>query len=124
MQDGYSSILENIERIDTGPNGYLDLFLIHSPKPPVDVRKRVWFALERLLAEGRVKGIGVSNWYMSRIEEIKSWRKSEGAIWPPMVNQIEVSVWITFYASLTVSSYIHFASREKLFRIVRPIILS
>jgi diketogulonate reductase-like aldo/keto reductase len=89
-QDHYSSILDSIERIDFDPEGYIDLFLIHSPKPPAEVRRRVWFALEKLLAEGRVKSIGVSNWDVSRIEEMKSWGERGGAVWPPMVNQIEV----------------------------------
>ncbi|TVY76034.1 putative oxidoreductase [Lachnellula suecica] len=89
-QDHYSSVLESIQRIDPGPNGYVDLFLIHSPKPPADVRRDVWFALGKLLAEGKVRSIGVSNWDVSRIEEMKSWGERPGAVWPPMVNQIEL----------------------------------
>ncbi|KUJ16892.1 aldo-keto reductase [Mollisia scopiformis] len=103
-QDHYSSILESIQKIDPGPEGYVDLFLIHSPKPPTNVRMRVWFALERLLAERRVKSIGVSNWDVSRIEEMKTWGKRDGAVWPPMVNQIELH---PFCQQKEIVSYCH-----------------
>jgi diketogulonate reductase-like aldo/keto reductase len=65
------------------------------------VRKRVWFALEKSLAVGNVKSIGVSNWDVSRIEEMKSWGEREGAVWPPMVNQIEVRLDCLMHANLS-----------------------
>lgn len=46
----------------------------------------MWQALERLLEEGKVKSIGVSNWGIGHIEELKSFAK----VYPPHVNQIEL----------------------------------
>ena len=39
----------------------LDLFLIHWPQPMFDQYVEAWRAFEKLLAEGRVRSIGVSN---------------------------------------------------------------
>ena len=47
----------------------------------------MWQALESLYEEGRVKSIGVSNFGVGHIEELKGLAK----VWPPHVNQIEVS---------------------------------
>ncbi len=46
-------------------------------------RMEMWFALERLYDEGKVKAIGVQH-----VEEMKGWRK----VWPPLVDQLEVRV--------------------------------
>jgi len=43
-------------------------------------------ALERLLENGKTKAIGVSNFGIGHIEELKSFAK----VWPPHVNQLEV----------------------------------
>ena len=83
----YSKLLASVEKIG-GPDGYVDLFLIHSANSGASGRKEIWQALERLLEEGKTKSIGVSNWGVKHIEEIKSYAK----VWPPHVNQIEVSL--------------------------------
>ena len=46
----------------------------------------MWLALERLLEAGKARSIGVSNYGVGHIEEMKEYAK----IWPPHVNQIEV----------------------------------
>ena len=92
----YKKCLESVEKIDDGlgkggsgeGKGYVDLFLIHSPHAGTSGRKLMWQALEKLHDEGRVKAIGVSNYGVGHIEEMKSYSK----IWPPHVNQIEVSL--------------------------------
>lgn len=73
----------------SGPKAYVDLFLIHVPwiRGDIEGRKEVWQALERLHAEGLARSIGVSNFTIDHIEEMKSYAK----VWPPHVNQIEVS---------------------------------
>ena len=43
--------------------------------------------LFRLLEEGKAKSIGVGNFGVQHIEEMKEYAK----VWPPHVNQIEVS---------------------------------
>lgn len=82
----YERLLASVEKIG-GPDGYVDLFLIHSSKSGSSGRKHLWQALERLLEEGKAKSIGVSNFGAKHIEEMKEYAK----VWPPHVNQIEVS---------------------------------
>ncbi len=72
-----------------GDDAYVDLFLIHTPniKGGTEGRKELWQVLERFLAEGKVRAIGVSNYGTEELEEMKAYAK----VWPPHVNQIEVS---------------------------------
>ncbi|KAL9112858.1 MAG: hypothetical protein Q9227_002935 [Pyrenula ochraceoflavens] len=72
-----------------GSDGYVDLFLIHSPHGGQKARQDMWQALEQLKEEDKVKSIGVSNFGVSHIEEMKSYAK----VWPPQVNQIELHPW-------------------------------
>lgn len=88
----YERLLASVEKIG-GPDGYVDLFLIHSSKSGSSGRKHLWQALERLLEEGKAKSIGVSNFGVKHIEEMKEYAK----VWPPHVNQIEVSTPILFF---------------------------
>jgi diketogulonate reductase-like aldo/keto reductase len=63
---------------------YLDLYLIHWPVPKL--RLESWRAFERLLADERVRSIGVSNFLSSHLEELQRVAKVL-----PAVNQIELS---------------------------------
>ena len=81
----YDKLLASVEKIG-GPGGYIDLFLIHSSSSGSAGRKHLWQALERLREEGKVKSIGVSNFGVSHIEEMRAYAK----VWPPQVNQLEV----------------------------------
>lgn len=81
----YKKCRESVTKID-GEEGYVDLFLIHSPSGGRAGRKEMWQALERMVEEGKAKSIGVSNYGVGHIEEMREWAK----IWPPHVNQIEV----------------------------------
>lgn len=81
----YAKLLESVEKVG-GPGGYVDLFLIHSTSSGPAGRKQLWQALERLHEEGKAKSIGVSNYGVQHIEEMKAYAK----VWPPHVNQIEV----------------------------------
>ncbi|MCJ1429018.1 hypothetical protein MMC29_006931 [Sticta canariensis] len=85
----YQKCLNSIKLIDEGENGYVDLFLIHSASPGPAKRKEMWGALERLYEEGRAKAIGVSNFGVGHVEEMKGWAK----VWPPHVNQLELHPW-------------------------------
>jgi diketogulonate reductase-like aldo/keto reductase len=78
--------LDSVEKID-GKEGYVDCFLIHSPSGGKDKRKEMWQALEKLYEMGKAKSIGVSNFGVGHIEEMKAYAK----VWPPHANQIEVS---------------------------------
>jgi diketogulonate reductase-like aldo/keto reductase len=81
----YQSILESVKKLD-GEDGYVDLFLIHSPNAGKESRRLMWQALEKAKENGKVRDIGVSNYGIGHIEEIKK----IGKVWPPAVNQIEV----------------------------------
>jgi aryl-alcohol dehydrogenase-like predicted oxidoreductase len=82
--DTHSKLLESVEKIG-GSQGYVDLFLIHVPGSDAAKRKRLWASLEKLHAQGKAKTIGVSNFHISHIEEMREYAQ----IWPPHVNQIE-----------------------------------
>ncbi|KAJ5238925.1 aldo-keto reductase [Penicillium chermesinum] len=88
IESTYDKVLASVEKIG-GPGGYVDLFLIHSPKSGPAGRKHLWQVLERLHEEGRAKSIGVSNFGVGHIEEMKSYAK----VWPPHVNQLELHPW-------------------------------
>ena len=77
--------LDSVEKID-GKDGYVDCFLIHSPSGGKEKRKEMWQALEKLYEMGTAKSIGVSNFGVGHIEEMRAYAK----VWPPHVNQIEV----------------------------------
>ncbi len=61
---------------------YVDLYLIHWPKPIK--RVETWKALETLYEEGLAKSIGVSNYMVPHLQEVLDNCKIT-----PMVNQIE-----------------------------------
>jgi 2,5-diketo-D-gluconate reductase A len=64
---------------------YLDLYLIHWPVPERDRYVDTWRALEQLLAEGRVRAIGVSNFSPSHLR-----RLIDQTATVPAVNQVEL----------------------------------
>jgi diketogulonate reductase-like aldo/keto reductase len=73
---------------------YVDLYLIHWPitvKPAADIdlslptkRPETWKAMEEIYKAGKAKAIGVSNYAIKHLEEMKSY-----ASVPPAVNQVE-----------------------------------
>ncbi|WP_427042719.1 aldo/keto reductase (plasmid) [Fusobacterium sp. SB021] len=69
---------------------YLDLYLIHWPRPVkyhdnyIEKNIESWKAMEDLYKQGKVKAIGVSNFKIHHMEEI-----IENCEIKPMVNQIE-----------------------------------
>lgn len=64
---------------------YLDLYLIHWPAPSLGRFAETWRALTRLLEDGRVREIGVSNFTIDQLEEL---RATSGCV--PAVNQVEL----------------------------------
>lgn len=72
---------------------YLDMMIIHSPQPWVEVNqsdnrykegnRQAWRALEEAYNEGKLKAIGVSNFQIEYIESLMETAKVK-----PMVNQI------------------------------------
>ncbi|RZS89580.1 diketogulonate reductase-like aldo/keto reductase [Motilibacter rhizosphaerae] len=63
----------------------LDLFLIHWPLPMYDEYVETWKAFEELLASGRVRSIGVSNFTKEHLQRLFD---ETGTV--PVINQIEL----------------------------------
>lgn len=75
----YASALESLRKLQTD---YLDLLLLHQPFGDA---YGAWRALERLYEEGKVRAIGISNYYVDRMVEFANFNRIR-----PMVNQVEV----------------------------------
>lgn len=72
------SVEESMKKLQTD---YLDLMLLHQPFSDY---YGAWRALEELYDEGRLRAIGVSNFYPDRMIDIASFSRIS-----PMVNQVE-----------------------------------
>jgi len=77
-------------------HGYIDLLLMHWPGMGSDealnrrLRKECWTVMEEIYKSGRARAIGVSNYRRKHLEQL-----IEDTTIVPMVNQIEVSPYIT-----------------------------
>lgn len=72
------SVAESMRKLKTD---YLDLVLLHQPFSDV---YGAWRALEELYEAGKIRAIGVSNFYPDRLVDICSFARIK-----PMVNQVE-----------------------------------
>ncbi len=73
------SVLDSMKKLKTD---YIDLMLLHQPFGDY---YGAWKALEELYSEGKLRAIGISNFYPDRMVDIASFSKIK-----PMVNQIEI----------------------------------
>lgn len=73
------SVLDSLKKLKTD---YIDLMLLHQPFGDY---YGAWRALEDLYDEGRLRAIGISNFYPDRTVDIASFSRIK-----PMVNQIEI----------------------------------
>ncbi|OZM80412.1 aldo/keto reductase [Pseudonocardia sp. MH-G8] len=64
---------------------YVDLFLIHWPRPQADLYVETWRAFEKIASDGRARSIGVSNFQVPHLERLAA---ETGTV--PAVNQIEL----------------------------------
>ena len=84
QDEGFESAIEacnkSLKRLDIG---YIDLYLIHWPLK--DKRVDAWKALEVLKEEGKCRSIGVSNFTIRHLEELK-----ESCNVIPAINQVEL----------------------------------
>ena len=72
------SVLESMRKLKTD---YIDLMLLHQPFADY---YGAWRALEDLYADGKIRAIGVSNFYPDRLVDLCSFARIK-----PMVNQVE-----------------------------------
>ncbi len=77
----YHSILESLDKMQTD---YLDLMLIHQPFGDYYGTYR---AMERAYKEGKLKAIGVSNFFPDRFVDLSNFVEIQ-----PMINQVETHV--------------------------------
>ncbi|MFF0072964.1 aldo/keto reductase [Streptomyces sp. NPDC005494] len=64
---------------------HVDLYLIHWPTPERDLYTDTWRALDKLLADGRIRAAGVSNFQPAHLRRLR-----EESSLVPAVNQIEL----------------------------------
>lgn len=85
-QQGYDKTLRAFDK-SLGRLGldYLDLLLIHWPKPSQDLYVDTWRALVELQRQDRVRSIGVSNFNIDHLQRIID---ASGVV--PAVNQVEL----------------------------------
>jgi diketogulonate reductase-like aldo/keto reductase len=78
------SFEESLKNLQTD---YVDLLLLHFPVTLL--RKGAWQALEEIRSTGGTKSIGVSNYTIRHLEEMKSYAKEM-----PAINQVELHVFL------------------------------
>nr|WP_202472143.1 aldo/keto reductase [Streptomyces sp. SID4921] len=85
-EQGFDSTLRAFDTsLDKLGLEYVDLYLIHWPVPAKDAYVDTYKAFERILADGRAKSIGVSNFLPEHLERLLG----ETSV-VPAVNQIEL----------------------------------
>lgn len=77
-EEAKASVLESMRKLQTD---YLDLCLLHQPFSDY---YGAWRALEELYEAGKIRAIGISNFYPDRMVDIASFARIR-----PMVNQVE-----------------------------------
>lgn len=63
FSDPETAIEDALKRLDIG---YIDMMLLHHPG---DGDVEAYFAMERAVADGKIRSIGLSNWYVEELEE-------------------------------------------------------
>ncbi len=80
--DPAKAIDDSLEQLGTD---YLDLYLIHMPYGDVF---NAWRAMEKAYRAGKIRAIGVSNFYPDQLTNLELFNEIK-----PAVNQIEVNPW-------------------------------
>lgn len=73
-----SSVYESMQKLKVN---YIDLVLLHQPFADY---YGAWRALEDMYADGKIRAIGISNFYPDRMVDLESFSRIK-----PMVNQVE-----------------------------------
>lgn len=80
-ENAKASVLESMKKLQTE---YLDLVLLHQPFGDA---YGAWRALEDLYEAGKIKAIGISNFYVDRMVEFVNFNRIK-----PMITQMEVHI--------------------------------
>ncbi len=80
-ENAKKSVFESMKKLQTE---YLDLVLLHQPFGDV---YGAWRALEELYEEGKIRAIGISNFYVDRMVEFVNFNRIK-----PMITQMEVHI--------------------------------
>lgn len=80
----------SLERLGTT---YVDLYLIHWPQPERGLFVQTWEALQPLLADGRVRALGVSNFEPAHLDRLIA----ETGV-TPALNQVELHPYLAQHA--------------------------
>lgn len=80
-ENAKASVLESMRKLQTD---YLDLVLLHQPYGDT---YGAWRALEELYEAGKIRAIGISNFYVDRMVEFVNFNRIK-----PMVTQMEVHI--------------------------------
>lgn len=83
FDESLRAIDESLKRLDLG---YLDLLLIHWPCPAQDLYLETWRAFEKVVGQGLVRNIGVSNFQTAHLERLMA-----NSTIKPTINQIELN---------------------------------
>lgn len=99
-QQGYKNTLKAFQRsLDLLQTDYLDLYLIHWPNGELSVE--TWMAMEELYNKGKIRAIGVSNFWIHHLEYFL-----------PKINIIPAVNQVEFHPYLTQSRLLEFC-RER-----------
>lgn len=80
-ENAKASVLESMKKLQTE---YLDLVLLHQPFGDA---YGAWRALEELYEAGKIRAIGISNFYVDRMVEFVNFNRIK-----PMITQMEVHI--------------------------------
>jgi 2,5-diketo-D-gluconate reductase A len=81
-EDAITALDESLERLGLE---YVDLYLIHWPRPAADRYVETWRAFEKIASDGKARSIGVSNFQVPHLERLAA---ETGTV--PALNQIEL----------------------------------
>lgn len=85
---GFNHVSKSFDKsLDNLQTDYADLLLLHFPV--TGLRRKAWQALENIQAEGKAKNIGVSNYMIRHLEDMKKYAKVT-----PQINQVEMHVFL------------------------------
>jgi len=85
---GFNHVAKSFDKsLENLQTDYADLLLLHFPV--TGLRRKAWQALENIQAEGKAINIGVSNYTIRHLEDMKKYTKIT-----PQINQVEMHVFL------------------------------